>query len=191
MNARAVYLRSFLAALIAVVFAESAFAQGTINFANLVVVGGVRIVDAPVRFFNDGLVSGSAYVAQLYAGPTATSLLPLGVPAPFLSGANAGYFSGGIRTVDFVPPGQFVFVEVRAWWTEQAPTYEVAGVRGASPGMLIPTGGLNGSPPADMIGLQPFCIGGIGGDTCIPEPRTLALLFLGGVFLAARFLRRR
>ena len=36
----------------------SIFAQGTINFANLVVFDGARIVDAPVRYFDGTLLSG-------------------------------------------------------------------------------------------------------------------------------------
>ena len=163
------------------------FGQGTINFANLVVVDGVRIVDAPVRNSIDGtLLSGGGFVAEFLAGTSALSLSPVGLPTPFLTGAEAGYFSGGIRTIDSVLPGAVAFVRIRAWQLSSGPTYDFAVNRGLIE-MTVPTGGIGGGPPGNLIGMQPFCIGGF---ACVPEPSTLALLFLGGVFLTAHLQRR-
>ena len=166
--------------------AGGVFGQGTINFANLVVVDGVRIVDAPVRNFDGTLLSGGGFTAELLAGTSAGSLSPVGLPTPFLTGAEAGYFSGGIRTIDSVLPGGLAFVQIRAWQLSTGPTYDFAFNRGLIE-MTVQTGGIGGGPPGNLIGMQPFCIGGFG---CVPEPSTLALLFLGGVFLTAHLQRR-
>ena len=162
----------------------SIFAQGTINFANLVVVDGVRLVDAPVSYSNGALVSGPEFAAQLYAGRGFSSLSPVALSSPFLSGAEAGYFSGGTRTIDWVLPGQAVLVQVRVWQLSTGPTWETAIQRAESVTMTIQTGGLNGAPPANLIGLPPF------GFIAIPEPSTLALLLLGATVLGARVRRR-
>src|SRR5262245_59419290 len=162
---------------------ECVFGQGTINFANLVVLDGVRIVDAPVRDTGGQLLSGNMFAAQLYAGDSFASLAPIGLPAPFLTGPEAGYFSGGTRTANLVLPGQSVYVQVRAWSLASGATYEAAIDRGSSSLMTIQTGGLNGAPPANLIGLQPFCFTTIGGEACIPEPSTWLLFSLGGLAL--------
>jgi hypothetical protein len=161
----------------------SLWGQGTVNFANLVIVDGVRIVDAPVRDTGGTLLSGSMFAAQLYAGPGTGSLSPVGAPESFLTGPAAGYFSSGVRTIDVVQPGQFVFVQVKAWNLASGATYEMASFGGASLPIQIQTGGLNGAPPANLIGLQPFCFVTIGGTPCIPEPSTWLLFSLGGLAL--------
>jgi hypothetical protein len=118
MNASAVYLRSFLAALIAVAFAERAFAQGTINICESGDPWGVRIVDAPVRFFNDGLVSGIRFVAQLYAGPTVGSLAPVG--APWIWNVAADRWAGAGEVLDFYHASEHVWELGRALYGEDA-----------------------------------------------------------------------
>jgi hypothetical protein len=159
----------------------SAHGQGTVNFANLVIVDGVRVVDAPVRFYDGSLLSGSMFAAQLYFGSGTGA--PVGLPTTFLTGAGAGYFSGGVRTIDFVQPGQFAVVQVKAWNLASGATYEAASDGGASALVQIQSGGLNGAPPANLIGLQPFCFVTIGGTPCIPEPSTWLLFSLGGLAL--------
>jgi hypothetical protein len=181
MNARAAYLRSFLAALIAIAFVESAFAQGTINFANLVIVDGVHVEDAPVRYYDGTLLSGNAFMAQLYVGTSRQSLNPVSAPTPFLSSPQAGYFSAGTQMIDWVlPGGTIAIVEVRVWEVASGPTWDTATRRAASNGMTIQTGGLSGAPPANLIGLQPFSF------MPIPEPPTLAILFFGAVIVRVR-----
>lgn len=104
-----------------------AYAQGTVNFANIAIVSGIRVVDAPV-FDADGStrLSGSLYQAQLVAGPNAGSLSVIGTPTGFLTGAAAGYFSGGPRTIDTVSPGNNATLRVQAWNTEKGATYAAA-----------------------------------------------------------------
>jgi hypothetical protein len=94
-----------------------------------------------------------------------------------LTGSQAGYFSGGTRTIDWIQPGGTVaFVQVKVWKLATGVTYEVASQRTASVLMTIQTGGLNGAPPANLIGLQPF-------GFAVPEPSTWLLLSIGGLAL--------
>lgn len=161
-----------------------AYAQGTVNFANIVLSGGARVVDAPV-FAADGTtrLAGTGFQAQLYAGPNAGSLAAIGNPTGFLTGTGAGYFNGGTRTIDTVAPGANAAIEVRAWDTSSGATFAAASIKGSSPGLSIATGG-SGTPPslpANLVGLQSFSL--------VPEPSTLALGALGA--LALLFRRRK
>ena len=100
----------------------AAYAQGTLNFANFVTVPPPGVsVNAPV-FNVDGTtkLAGSQFEAILYAGPagsTESSLAPYGVAQAFSTGAGAGYFIGGARTVTTVPGNSIAVVQVRAWDT--------------------------------------------------------------------------
>jgi hypothetical protein len=171
--------------LLGILCVASLRGQGTVNFANLVIVDGVRIVDAPVGDTGGTPLSGSMFAAQLYAGP---GLPPVGLPTTFMTGAGAGYFSGGTVTINQVTPGGGIVVQVKAWSLGSGATYETAFQRGASQPFTIVTGGFNGAPPANMIGLQPFCFTAISGTPCIPEPSTWLLFSLGGLAL---FCQRR
>ena len=163
-----------------------AYAQGTVNFANIVIEGGVRVVDAPV-FNVDGTtrLSGAGFQAQLVAGPNAGSLAVIGAPTGFLTGGGAGYFSGGPRTIDSVPPGNAAALQVQAWDTASGATYAAALTKNTSAVLNLAATGGSGNPPslpAKMTGLQSFSL------KTVPEPSTIALGALG---LAALFLRRR
>jgi len=160
-----------------------AYAQGTVNFANIVIANNVRVVDAPV-FDVDGTtkLAGPGFQAQLVAGPNAGSLAVIGTPTGFLTAGGAGYFSGGTRTIASVTPGSSATLQVQAWNASGGATYANASAKGQSPALTIATGG-SGTPaslPANMIGLQSFSL--------VPEPSTIAL---GAIGLAALFLRRR
>ena len=171
--------------VVSFLFVVGVFAQGTINFANLVVVDGVRIVDAPVFQFDNVRASGSQFQAEMLAGPTSNSLSPIGLSTPLLTGVEAGYFSGGIRTVDSVPPGGVASVEIRVWDTASGATWDLALSREYF-AMQIITGGFNGAPAANLVPLPSLCLGP---TPCIPEPSTLALLLLGALILGARLCR--
>lgn len=161
----------------------SAYAQGTVNFANVAGPATARTVNAPV-FHTDGTtrLSGPGFQAQLYAGPSASALTAVGNPAPFLTGAGAGYFQGGSRTIPTVAPGAAATVVVRAWDTATGATWEAAGIKGESGAITVTTGGAGTPPslPANLVGLQSFSL--------VPEPSTIALAILG---VAALFVRRR
>jgi hypothetical protein len=170
-----------------VVATAAALAQGTVNFNNYVVPAGIN---APV-YDVDGTtkLAGTSFWVQLYGGPEGTpaeSLVAVGSPINFRTGAAAGYFTGGTVAVTGVALNANAAVQVRAWNAPFA-TYEIAMVSGGgkwgwSNLLTVSTGG-GGEPPkvpGDLIGLQSF--------TLIPEPSTIALALLGA---AALLLRRR
>ena len=173
----------------------SANAQGTVNFQNIAIVGGVRIVDAPVRCIETGeLLAGTDFRAALYAGAPGTlpsGLMMIGDYASFATGNGAGYFLGGTRTMDgsaqangvLIVPGDQANLQVRVWRAADGNTWEDAFKAGRgyalSEIITITTGGagLPPAPPALMIGLNSFTF------SCIPEP---TLVFPAGV-LAVMF----
>lgn len=170
----------------AVLLAGTALAQGTVKFSNYSTVDGIN---APF-FTPEGVKLGSAYLGQLYAGPTGDSLAPVGSAIPFrnnpATGAGTGYVVGGTVTINSVAPGANAFVQLRAWEATGGTSYEAAQaagvVYGASATIWIATGG-GGSPPATpapLTGLQSFSL--------IPEPAPAWLLAVGlaGLALARR-----
>jgi hypothetical protein len=170
----------------------SAYAQGTIAFNNRV----VGVIDAPV-FDVGGTVrlSGTAFFAQLYAGPAGTAedaLTAIGTPVTFRTGNAAGFVNppAGDITVSGVPVGGTARVQMRAWDATFG-TYgaALAGTGKVGKSNLFDVAGLGGQgpsgPPAtapNLVGLQGFSL------TQVPEPSTIALGALG---VAALFFRRR
>lgn len=163
--------------------------QGTIDVRNKV----TGTLDAPI-FDVDGTtkLSGTAYMAQVYAGPNAGALAPIGNAYPFRTAAGAGYYdyaSTGTKVyVSTVAPGATASVQVVAW-EAAAGSYETAAASttyksGASTVFTAVLGDAGSPPsvPAFMTGLTSFSIG------VIPEPSTMALGLLGA---AALLLRRR
>jgi len=197
MNGSAVRL-SPLVALIAAFYiniaglTHSAIAQGTIDFRNLAIMGGVRVVDAPVRNADGTLLLGTIFRAALYGGAAGTAeseLRMFGPSAGFLTiAAGAGYFAGGTRTLNengvTVTPGAPATLQVRVWDLESGPTWESAVIRGQSSLLTINTGGAGIPPstPALLIGLNPFTI---------PEPSTTALGITAGLGALLMLPRRR
>jgi hypothetical protein len=107
------------------------------------------------------LPAGTEYLVQLYGGPDASSLQPIGAAVGFIS---AGRFSSGSRTIVSVPAGAEATVRIKAWEADYGTTYEQAlaagGKTGQSAIFTVVTGG-GGSPPsvpADLIGLQSFSL---------------------------------
>jgi len=183
--------RLFLTAAL-VAGCASAFAQGTLTFANAGPGCVFRVFDT------DGTtpLSGSGFMADLYwaAGTVtdSTLLAALGAPAPFNSGAQAGYFTGGQRSIPGQPGGSTITVQVRAWNTAGGsfPSWALAEQGGASTGKSVLAQITLGMPP----GTPPYMTGlngkdfAIGLDVTIPEPSSFALAGLG---LAAMLLLRR
>jgi hypothetical protein len=168
----------------------SAWAQGTVNFNNsnaAIGAGGAPVFDV------DGTtaLAGTGFVAQLYAGPDANSLAPIGATLTFRTGAGAGFLNttgqDTARIIPTVAPGAQAVIQVRAWDASYA-SYEAAaaagGKAGASANLTVTTGGAGQPPslPANLVGLQSFSL------SVVPEPGTLALVALGA---CALFLRRR
>jgi hypothetical protein len=176
-------MKSVLISVSVFLFADAcALGQGTVFFYNHVPAVGL---DAPV-FDTDGMkLQGGQFQAQLYAGPTADSLVPVGLAASFGS-AQPGYWSNWYdpldRTIPNVPPGQEAYCQVRVWSYLRGASYDqvaaVNGKHGASPVFSVTTGGLLGTDtqppgfPAYLTGLQSFELVGV--DPA-PEPATLVL----------------
>lgn len=99
---------------------------GVIEFANRfptnITWNTARILDV------DGItpLSGSQYVAQLYAGSALQLLRPVGNPQPFLSGLQAGYLKPVVLALPGVPPHAEAVVQVRAWDAARGVSYEEA-----------------------------------------------------------------
>jgi hypothetical protein len=132
--------------------------QGTINFSNIGLNAPVLDSDEVTK------LPGGTHVAQLYCGFTSdeTELLPVGLPAPFLTGAaDDGHWNGGSLTVPFAAPGQIVHVQVRVWDQAIGPVFESATEAWAPYGMsgVFPvTLGGGGTPPARLTGLTSFSL---------------------------------
>ena len=154
-------------------------AQGEIGFNTTPSVLGYA---APV-YDVDGVtkLSGAAYLAQLYVGAEPTSLSPVGVVAPFLTGLAAGLVRvPTLVVVPSIPPGALAIVQMRAW-TGAAPSYETAvttGTRAGASNVFQIRLGASFQLPASLIGLLSFHL--VEG---IPEPSTVALIIVGGGLL--------
>jgi len=183
-------MKKTLTTLVCLMAAVAAFAQGTVNFANLV---GTAL-NTPV-FHNDGTtrLAGNTFMAELLGGSSAGSLSSIGT-TPFLpAGPGAGYFLGGTRVITGVNEGALAFIQIRAWDTARGASYALAFASGApdawgSSGIFsVTTGAPNGSPPttpATLVGLTSFQL------NPVPEPSTFALAGLGAAALLL-FRRRK
>jgi len=183
-------MKSLLLATAVVVASVGVYAQGTVNFNNSKsTVGGNG---APVTFADTGLGADSTIVAQLWAGPDAASLAPVGATLAFRNGAGAGFLNttgqDTVRTIASVAKGAVATYQVVAWEIAKGATYDAAfaagGYVGKSGVFTIKTGG-DGEPaalPANLTTLTGFTVANI------PEPSTIALGALG---LGALLWRRR
>src|SRR5437867_9246663 len=136
--------------LMGVCSVRAALAQGTIELSNS---------ESPFLNESGARLAGTNYSAQLYAGYTADTLMPMGLPVSFLSGSASGYCRG-VVVIPFVPPGATVWVQVRAWDATAGQTFEQAVAAGGwtafSNILYLLTGG-GGSPPippAALTGLR-------------------------------------
>src|SRR5579872_1192961 len=131
---------------------------GEVRFSNY----AFGILDAP---FFDNLgqrLSGTNYLAELYAGVDSDSLFGIGPAARFSTGPTAGYFDGG--TV-LLPAGVTgggcgpAWVQVRAWAAAGGTTFEQATLggywTGTSSTIYLPyTGGCGAGVPNPPVFLQ-------------------------------------
>jgi len=147
----------------------AAFAQGTVNFANI----GAGL-DAPV-YLSDGTtkLDGPQYIAGLLAGPTASSLALIAM-TPFLSGNAAGYYVGGVLTINSVQGGDVAFIQVDVWNAAAGATFDQARASGfgnawAQSSVFSVETGNQGTPPttpSTLLGLTPLSLNA---GTPIPE----------------------
>lgn len=165
--------------------AQNTAINGSVNFANTASALGTA---APVSDEAGTLLSGAAFLAQIYAASVESSLAPVGSPIPFKVN---GLFSGGKVLIPTVGQGVKAFIKVGVWDASGGSTLEAALAAGKQTGfssvISVTTGGDDTIPPltpANLIGLTAWSIKG----QAIPEPTTIALGLLGA---AGLLLRRR
>ena len=137
----------------------TAYGQGTVLFANFDAGTGLN---APV-FMDDGItpLSGSIYAVALLAGPTDNSLQRIAV-TNFLSGAQSGYFNGGVQSITNVVGGGIARIHVIVWNSDLYPSFAAAqasaalNVWGDFPLFSIVTGNPAGAPPSPPAVLVPL-----------------------------------
>ena len=184
--------KKLVVSLVGMTVAIGALAQGSLDFRNRNSTV-TPTIDAPV-FDVDGTtrLSGAGFLAQLYFSTSSTGVGAIevsGTPAPFRTGAGAGYWDYGAdftRIVSGVAPGVAGFFQVRVW--EAAAGSFAAAQGGAGKwtwsnggGWLPITLGGSGSPPSvpsPLVGL-----------TFIPEPSAVVLGLLGVAALLRRPLK--
>jgi hypothetical protein len=134
--------------------AGAGWGQGQIIFNNgPAALGGGG---APVFEVNGTTrLAGPMFLAQLYAGPTAESLAPIGIALPFRTGAGAGYVDitgyDPVIAIPTVTPGDLAYIQMRAWYKLGGDTYEAAATANSAVGksevVTVKTGG-EGTPPS-------------------------------------------
>jgi hypothetical protein len=173
--------------------AATALAQGTVNFVNVQGTLNVPVYQA------DGVtkLSGNQFMAELLASRTAFGNFFSIATSGFLTGAGAGYFNGGVRTITGIAGGESAWLWVRFWNTAYGSTFAAAQSVGAS-GVANAYGTASlfqvtlGDPSAQPPGV-PASLSGLAGQTLrlvtpLPEPSALALVGLG---LSSLLFRRR
>lgn len=151
----------------------TAWAQGTVNFAN----GGAG-VNAPI-FLPDGTTrtpANGSFKADLWYGPAGIAagdtlnagLQSFGLASSF-STSSAGFFFGGSQTL---PVGGTVSLQVRAWDGSTGATWALATTRGQSQ-VVQAALGVPPGPVPNILGLASFSL------AVVPEPSTFALGALG------------
>jgi len=164
----------------------AAVAQGTVLFSNQDPASGTDFA----FYLADGTtkLSGSQFMAELLVGATPSLSLPAVAQVGFLTGANAGYFNGGVLSVPGLAPGSAAYVQIHVWNTATGASFNQAFASGLpnafvqTPTLAITLGG-NGTTPATLTTFNvdgPFAL-----NTSIPEPSPVALtgLALAGILL--------
>jgi hypothetical protein len=175
--------------LLPLLFASSVVAQSVVDFNNnrAFVTPADRLVYT-ISGPNQTPLVGTNYVAQLYYGADATSLVPVtSAPARFrLPTTTApGTWSGGNRTLTGFTPGTTATLMVVAWDSTFGSTFDQARAAGAWYAQSSPftyTIPAAGSPPAF------FYMENFRAFACIPEPSAV-LLFISALSIVC--LRRR
>jgi len=177
--------------LVGMVAALPALGQGTLTFSTTPTYVKTPAAGALVTNGAGGAaLTGSTFWAQLYYSTTAGgTFTKFGTARNFLTGAGAGFVSGGTVQVPGVAEGANVFIQMKAWEGAAGSSFEsvqtAKGKIGTSNTIVVGLGGPNLSPPktpGTLDGMAGFAI------VAVPEPSTIALGLLGA---AGLFLRRR
>ena len=175
-------MKKLLIATACVLASVAAYAQGTVTFGNF----------NPVSDAGGSPALGSAFEAELYAGPVGGSLSAISASiTPFLDSAPGFFFNSTDVAIPGVATGASADAIVKVWKISDGSSYEVASAKpgahsGASAKFTI-TGLGGGSPPlpgASMGGMASFSLT----VNPVPEPSTIALGLIGA---GALLLRRR
>jgi hypothetical protein len=182
-----------IAVLLVIGCGLTAYSQGTVNFSN---VGSGGSINAPV-YESDGVtkLSGSQFTAELFAGPNANNLAAIAMIG-FAGGTQAGYFFGGVQSINSVAGGDTAWIQVDVWNTANGASFPQAQASGLPDswwqsslftvvtGNLITGAGPTPAAPLTGLGTSPVYL------NSVPEPSTLALVGLGGAS-ALFYVRRR
>ena len=144
-------------------------AQGTVEFKNFDAATGWNVPvlvyhwsDPPVRLT---AVSGTSYTVELVGGAPSGLNWKIIAQTNCLSGAQAGYFDGGVQAVPEVPSGSNAVLQIRVWATGAGSfvNAELSGIPetyGSSSLFTVATGTSNA--PAKLVPLR----------TCVVAPLT-------------------
>jgi hypothetical protein len=183
-------MKKLLLVAACIVASVGALAQGNVLFDNLKAGATQFITDA-----DGSKLSGTGFLAQLYAGADANSLAPVGAALSFRTGAAAGFVStAGVdatRTIPGVATGGTAnFLQIRAWDATGGATYDAAVGSGKHFGSsaIFSAANLGGPDAGGGPAHTPANLTNFKGFSLIPEPSTIALGVLGA---AALLLRRR
>lgn len=186
----------------AMVVAQAAYSQGSVNFANT----GAFATTRDRSVYNvDGTTKlvGASYVAALYWGTSAGAIDNLAVRSLTVAGddtlarstvafraveptaTTAGTWVGGTRFFNGADTGAQLTLQIRVWDSSRFQTYGAAAAGGGISGQSAPFA-YTVAAAADAAGLK---INNFAGLTLVPEPSTIALAVLG--FGSLLLFRRR
>lgn len=132
---------------------------GTVDFRNFI----PGKLDVPVLGPDGKRLESSQYLAQLYVldNPGRRSR-PVGIPRPFGTGTDAGYWQTGndpVLFLDGIAAGEAFSVEILVWDASSGATYEEAtGAKARSNPFPVTTGIFGVRPPAPLAGLESFAL---------------------------------
>lgn len=211
-------MKKTLLASLALSLAVGAYAQGTVVFnnngtgyrapvyapqvgaASQSLLGNTATgTPAGTQVYTGGLLVGSGYTAQLFAGPAGTTDANLLVGAAalvtFRTGSASGFTSSATATLANVPKDAAAAVfQIRVWdnssglyasWAEAFPAWQ-SGAIAAGMGNLFTVNAIGGdlNTPPSLVGQQSFNI------YLVPEPGTIVLAGLAAASLLI-FRRRK
>jgi len=191
-------MKTFTTLLLSLAAASIGWSQGTVpclHFANSCAfqtqdpTGGNRLVydvGSALDPVNGAKLSGTQYVAELYAGTDANSLVPItAFICRFRSTTSNGKGTWSSTTISgqnncvTLPgflPGSVVFLQVKVWDSTEFPTYEQAlgkGKTGASKPFTYAIPSTPSSPDACMEGLQAFSLVSGSSPVRLASPRMM------------------
>jgi hypothetical protein len=155
-------MKSLALALIVLIAPLAAQAQGTVEFKNFDAATGWN---APVLVYDSRDLpitrlipaSGTSYVVELFGGGPSELNWKIIARTNFLSGAQAGYFDGGVQAIPEVPSRSNAILEIRVWAASfgSFPAAQAAGIGGTwgqSSLFTVATGTSNA--PAKLVPFQ-------------------------------------